>query len=296
MTFFIPQAERKNVKISFLKGTGLPRIMADKVQLDRVIGNILGNALKFVPSGSSITVSTKAADDGIEIAISDTGKGIPEKDVDTGFSAPCGSAVGRLSCSLVNARTRQVESDSLAGSFFHRPLPRNFRGVLASHCHKHDHIHTRRAAGHGRRPPTEPVPGRLLASHIRCIRAAGSRGYHRGHIHARPVLRHPCIRACVGGGASCCDRRTIALAVGFVLALLMSLGSHFFARVAAHDYLSLLNFSRFPAADSRAMAALAGSLLAGAGLASVWEEASARRSLFRVLGGWWFFFSLASFG
>ena len=33
------------------------------------------------------------------------------------------------------------------------------------------------------------------------------------------------------------------------------------------------------------MAALAGSLLAGAGLASVWEEASARRSLFRVLGG-----------
>ena len=85
MTFFIPQAERKNVKISFLKGTGLPRIMADKVQLDRVIGNILGNALKFIPSGASITVSTKAVEDGIEIAISDTGKGIPEKDVDTMF-------------------------------------------------------------------------------------------------------------------------------------------------------------------------------------------------------------------
>jgi signal transduction histidine kinase len=85
MTFFVPQAERKNVKISFQKGTGLPRIMADKVQLDRVIGNILGNALKYIPSGSSITVSTKAAEDGIEIAVSDTGKGIPEKDVDTMF-------------------------------------------------------------------------------------------------------------------------------------------------------------------------------------------------------------------
>ncbi len=85
MTFFIPQAERKNVKISFLKGTGLPRIMADKVQLDRVIGNILGNALKYIPSGSSVTVSTTAVEDGIEIAISDTGKGIPEKDVDTMF-------------------------------------------------------------------------------------------------------------------------------------------------------------------------------------------------------------------
>ena len=85
MTFFIPQAERKNVKFSFLKGTGLPRVMADKVQLDRVMGNILGNALKYIPSGSSVTVSTKAAEDGIEIVISDTGKGIPEKDVDTMF-------------------------------------------------------------------------------------------------------------------------------------------------------------------------------------------------------------------
>ena len=35
--------------------------MADKVQLDRVMGNILGNALKYIPSGSSVTVSTKAA-------------------------------------------------------------------------------------------------------------------------------------------------------------------------------------------------------------------------------------------
>lgn len=85
MTFFVPQAERKNVKISFLKGTGLTRIMADKVQLDRVIGNILGNALKYIPSGASVTVSTKAVEDGVEIAISDTGKGIPEKDVDTMF-------------------------------------------------------------------------------------------------------------------------------------------------------------------------------------------------------------------
>ncbi len=81
------------------------------------------------------------------------------------------------------------------------------------------------------------------------------------------------------------DRRTAVLAVGFVLALLMSLGSHFFARVAAHDYLSFLNFSRFPSADSRAMAVLAGSLLAGAGLASVWDDANARQRLFRVLGG-----------
>ncbi|MHB8173039.1 MAG: sensor histidine kinase [Nitrospirota bacterium] len=85
MTFFVPQAERRNVSISFVKGAGLPHAMADKVQLDRVICNILGNALKYIPSGASVAVSTRAAEDGIEIDISDTGNGIPEKDVETMF-------------------------------------------------------------------------------------------------------------------------------------------------------------------------------------------------------------------
>ncbi len=85
MRFFIPQAERRSVTISFVKGAGLQHVMGDKVQLDRVICNILGNALKYIPSGASVTVTTHSANDAVKIDISDTGNGIPEKDVDTMF-------------------------------------------------------------------------------------------------------------------------------------------------------------------------------------------------------------------
>ncbi len=85
MGAFIPQAERRNVTISLVKETALPHITGDKVQLDRVICNILGNALKYIPPGASVTVTTRLALDSVEIDISDTGGGIPEKDVDTMF-------------------------------------------------------------------------------------------------------------------------------------------------------------------------------------------------------------------
>jgi hypothetical protein len=80
-------------------------------------------------------------------------------------------------------------------------------------------------------------------------------------------------------------RTTTALGIGFLAALLMSLGKFSFPRVALHDCLSVFNLSRFPAGDSRAVAALAGSLLAGGGLAHLREEPNARQRLIRVLAG-----------
>ncbi len=85
MKFFLAQAERRNVSIFLAKGPGLLHVMGDKVQLDRVICNILGNALKYIPSGASVTITTRMALGSVEIDISDTGKGIPEKDVETMF-------------------------------------------------------------------------------------------------------------------------------------------------------------------------------------------------------------------
>jgi hypothetical protein len=81
------------------------------------------------------------------------------------------------------------------------------------------------------------------------------------------------------------DRRTAVLGVGLVAALIMSLGNGTSFRVALHDYFPILNVSRFPAGDSRAVVALAGSLLAGAGLLAVRDDAEARRRLARLLLG-----------
>jgi hypothetical protein len=79
------------------------------------------------------------------------------------------------------------------------------------------------------------------------------------------------------------DRRTAALGIGMVAALLMTLGSGSSFRVALHDTFPIFNLSRFPAGDSRAVAVLAGTLLAGSGLLAVRDDPEARRRFTRLL-------------
>jgi len=49
----------------------------DPALIRRVIGNLLGNALKFTPRSGSITISVSRADGGTRVEVADTGPGIP---------------------------------------------------------------------------------------------------------------------------------------------------------------------------------------------------------------------------
>ena len=50
-------------------------------KLLRLVGNLVDNAIKFTPTGGSICVELSAAADGIRLAVSDTGIGIPEEEI-----------------------------------------------------------------------------------------------------------------------------------------------------------------------------------------------------------------------
>lgn len=54
-------------------------VRADRARLQQVLGNILGNALKFSPRGGRILVTGRAGFDGVELEIGDEGPGIPEE-------------------------------------------------------------------------------------------------------------------------------------------------------------------------------------------------------------------------
>ena len=56
---------------------GLPDIQADPDALDRILKNLVANAIKYSPSGSRVTVSARAGAGGVEIAVADEGRGIP---------------------------------------------------------------------------------------------------------------------------------------------------------------------------------------------------------------------------
>jgi signal transduction histidine kinase len=60
----------------------LPELLADDDLLVRVLVNLIGNAIKFTPSGGSICVSANPTDDGtaVSFAVQDTGEGVAAED------------------------------------------------------------------------------------------------------------------------------------------------------------------------------------------------------------------------
>jgi two-component system cell cycle sensor histidine kinase PleC len=52
-------------------------ISGDRFSLERMLGNILDNALRFTPGGGRVTVAAYAADDGVVLEVTDTGIGMP---------------------------------------------------------------------------------------------------------------------------------------------------------------------------------------------------------------------------
>jgi len=59
----------------------LPRISVDDKHIERVLRNLILNSIQAMPNGGKLTISTRSADDGVVILVSDTGIGIPEDQV-----------------------------------------------------------------------------------------------------------------------------------------------------------------------------------------------------------------------
>jgi two-component system heavy metal sensor histidine kinase CusS len=74
LDFYDAVAEEQGVTLSC---GGSAALEADPVLLRRAISNLLSNALRFTPRGGTIGVSIRSSEGTVEIAVSDTGKGIP---------------------------------------------------------------------------------------------------------------------------------------------------------------------------------------------------------------------------
>jgi signal transduction histidine kinase len=53
-------------------------LQADPEQLDRVLMNLLTNAVKFTPPDGTVTVTARREESEVVIAVADTGMGVPE--------------------------------------------------------------------------------------------------------------------------------------------------------------------------------------------------------------------------
>jgi signal transduction histidine kinase len=74
-------ADTKNISITTVLSKELPPVFADVSLIERVMQNLIDNALRFTPSGGKIEIKTiKSTDNNIEISVTDNGIGIPEND------------------------------------------------------------------------------------------------------------------------------------------------------------------------------------------------------------------------
>ena len=78
---FTRTAADRGVDLSMEVESGIPQVDADAERLVQAIANLVGNAVKFTPSGGTVIVSARARYDDIEITVDDTGRGIAEEDV-----------------------------------------------------------------------------------------------------------------------------------------------------------------------------------------------------------------------
>lgn len=119
-----PQAEAAGVDLS-LEADAEATVLGDGDRLAQVFSNLLDNALKHTPRGGKIAVRLRRAGKFVEIAVSDTGEGIPPESLPriferfyrgdksrTGGSAGLGLAIAR---EIVRAHRGEITVQSTVG-------------------------------------------------------------------------------------------------------------------------------------------------------------------------------------
>jgi len=73
------EAENQHIHIVTKIEPDLPDVMIDRKNLKQALLNIIKNAIAAMPEGGVLTISVEEKNDELQIAVSDTGIGIPEE-------------------------------------------------------------------------------------------------------------------------------------------------------------------------------------------------------------------------
>ncbi|MFN8640890.1 MAG: hybrid sensor histidine kinase/response regulator [Candidatus Binatia bacterium] len=117
----------RGVALTLRAEPALPTVPADAAYMERVLTNLIGNALKFSPDGATVAVTVTREADCVALAVADTGPGIGGDEIDTIFekykrgratsSTMEGSGLGLFIVkSVVDAHGGRIEVRSAPGA------------------------------------------------------------------------------------------------------------------------------------------------------------------------------------
>jgi two-component system sensor histidine kinase/response regulator len=83
---YMLELRKKDIDLVIDLDSSLPEIMGNEGQLDRVLWNLIGNAIKFTPGGGTITITSRRENNHVCISVKDTGIGMAEEEIPLLFS------------------------------------------------------------------------------------------------------------------------------------------------------------------------------------------------------------------
>ena len=130
-----PAAEHRGILLEADMQSRLPVIQADSDRLQRVIFNLLDNAIKFTPSGGRITLAAHQQAGNVRISVRDSGRGMTPEQVAGALDSDHRAAGGNTGLGLIIARaiveahggSMGIESSPGRGSLVWLTLPCNNR-------------------------------------------------------------------------------------------------------------------------------------------------------------------------
>jgi signal transduction histidine kinase len=78
---YMDQALDKHISMNVQVAPDIPRIMGSGEHLERLIGNLVSNAVRYTPENGSVTVKVGVENGDVVLTVADSGIGIPEKDL-----------------------------------------------------------------------------------------------------------------------------------------------------------------------------------------------------------------------
>jgi C4-dicarboxylate-specific signal transduction histidine kinase len=132
LTLLKGEATRYSIAMRTSLSAELPKIMADRVQLQQVFMNLMLNGIESMEdSGGELTVKSELQDGQLQFSVRDTGVGLPTENMDQIFSAffttkPQGSGMGlAISRSIVESHGGRLwaTANNGRGATFNFTLP-----------------------------------------------------------------------------------------------------------------------------------------------------------------------------
>ena len=78
---FRSQAEAKKVELTCRHEQGIPLVTANIGMIERVVSNLLDNAIRYAPENARVSLELIPGDDFVRVKVSDSGPGITDEDV-----------------------------------------------------------------------------------------------------------------------------------------------------------------------------------------------------------------------